>query len=90
MQYTTSLLEVNLKRIFNHSSFHIMSTTIYLTHPKSISKTINNIISCLELVKGQLECLLNILRDNDKKFEKYWLVFGQILFKTPCFSKIMY
>ena len=47
-------MEVNLKRIFDHSSFDIMNTTIYLTDPKSISKTINNIISWLELIKYQL------------------------------------
>ena len=83
---TTSLLDINLKRIFDHFSFHLMNTIIYLTHPKSLSKTINNIISWLELARWYLisvKYLLKILRGNDEKFEKYWLVLVKYYLKLP-------
>ena len=54
-----------------------------MTHPKSISKSIDNIISWSELVKISVECLLNILRYNDEKLEKYWLVLIKYYLKTP-------
>ena len=34
--------------------------------------------------------VLNVLRDNYEKPVKYCLVLGQILFRTPCSSKILY
>ena len=49
------LLKVNFKMNFIHSNFHIMNTTIQLTHLKSIKQIIKGIISWLEPVKYLLD-----------------------------------
>ena len=37
-----------------------------------------------------IKCLLNILRETDKKTFKILASFGQILFESPFFSKILH